>query len=142
MHDADLLAPLLDAAATLTRRLDGALGAIKGISYGEYHLLAALADRPAATATRVDLASAVGLTPSGVTRALRPLEKLGVVEARRDPRDARKSLTLLTDAGRALLDDARRVVADVTDSLEPLRALDADERERTASLLRALAGRG
>jgi len=40
----------------------------------------------------VDLAAAVGLTPSAVTRALRPLEKLGCVATQKSERDARRSL--------------------------------------------------
>ena len=53
----------------LERRLDASLGAIRGISLAEYRLLRALGDAPGAQASRVDLAHAVGLTPSGVTRA-------------------------------------------------------------------------
>ena len=61
------------------KRLDHSLGSIRGISLAEYRLLRALGDAPNARASRVDLAQSVGLTPSGVTRALRPMEKLGIV---------------------------------------------------------------
>ena len=50
----------------LERRLDHSLGAIRGISLAEYRLLRALGDAPGSRASRVDLAEAVGLTPSGV----------------------------------------------------------------------------
>ncbi len=93
-------------------RLDHSLGAIRGISLAEYRLLRALADAPASQASRVDLAQTVGLTPSGVTRALRPLEKIGVVATARSERDARLAMATLTAAGRELLSDASSVVDD------------------------------
>jgi len=96
----------------LERRLDSSLGAIRGISFAEYRLLQALADSPGAQASRVDLAHAVGLTPSGVTRALRPMEKLGVVSTLKSKRDARLAIAAMTPAGREILDDANSVVHD------------------------------
>jgi DNA-binding MarR family transcriptional regulator len=96
----------------LERRLDHSLGAIRGISLAEYRLLRALGDAPGSRASRVDLAQAVGLTPSGVTRALRPMEKLGIVSTVRSKRDARLAIAALTPAGREVLDDASGVVDD------------------------------
>ena len=96
----------------LERRLDHSLGAIRGISLAEYRLLRALGDAPGSQASRVDLAQAVGLTPSGVTRALRPMEKLGMVATAKSKRDARLAIAALTPAGREVLDDASGVVDD------------------------------
>jgi DNA-binding MarR family transcriptional regulator len=96
----------------LERRLDKSLGAIRGISLAEYRLLRALGDAPGSQASRVDLAEAVGLTPSGVTRALRPMEKLSIVSTVKSKRDARLAIAALTPAGRELLDDASGVVDD------------------------------
>lgn len=138
MQSFDLVITLLDAAATLTRRLDASLSTIKGITFSEYQLLSALRDRHAAAATRVDLATAVGLTPSGVTRALRPLEKLGFIETAKDARDARKSLAKLTAAGLELVQDADGVVQDTVDDLDALTSLDEDTRAELAELMRRL----
>jgi len=96
----------------LERRLDHSLAAIRGISLAEYRLLRALGEAPGSQASRVDLAQAVGLTPSGVTRALRPMEKLGIVSTVKSKRDARLAIAALTPAGRELLDDASGVVDD------------------------------
>lgn len=96
----------------IERRLDASLGAIRGISLAEYRLLHALGRAPGAQASRVELAHAVGLTPSGVTRALRPMEKLGMVTTLKSKRDARLAIAALTPAGRELLDDACGVVDD------------------------------
>ena len=101
----------------LERRLDHSLGAIRGISLAEYRLLRALGDAPGEQASRVDLAQAVGLTPSGVTRALRPMEKLGMVATVSSKRDARLAIAVLTDAGREVLDDASDVVHDTMKTL-------------------------
>lgn len=96
----------------LERRLSNSLGAIRGISFAEYRLLRALLDAPESQASRVELAYAVGLTPSGVTRALRPLEKLGLVSTVKNQRDARLAMAALTSAGQELVNDASAVVGD------------------------------
>ena len=95
------------------KRLDSSLGAIRGISFAEYRLLRALSDAPNSWASRVDLAHAVGLTPSGVTRALRPMEKLGYVTTAKSKRDARLALASLTPPGQDLVNDASGVVDDM-----------------------------
>jgi DNA-binding MarR family transcriptional regulator len=97
----------------LEKRLDSALGNIRGISFAEYRLLRALSDAPNDWASRVDLAQAVGLTPSGVTRALRPMEKLGYVSTAKSKRDARLALASLTPPGQELVFDASSVVNDM-----------------------------
>lgn len=121
----------------LERRLDQQLSAVRGISLAEYRLLRALADAPNALASRVDLAARVGLTPSAITRALRPMEKLGIVSTVRSKRDARLAVASLTPAGRKLLEDASSVVDDnmstileraplASDNLDLLQAVFAE----------------
>jgi DNA-binding MarR family transcriptional regulator len=113
---------LLNAAGYLERRLDRALSGIRGISFSEYRMLRVLAARPGARAMRVELAEAVGLTPSAVTRALKPMEKLGLIETLKSDRDARRSLACLTSSGQELLSDAEGVVRDVMVGM-PIEAL-------------------
>ena len=110
--DIDLVLDLAAAWTAVERRASSALSAIRGISLAEYRLLAALAAAPGGRASRVDLARAVGLTPSAVTRALRPLEELGMVATVKHERDARQALATLTPAGRDLVADATGVLAD------------------------------
>ena len=55
---------------------------------------------------RVDLARALLLTPSGVTRLLSRLEQAGFVAKGSSDRDARVSRVLITDRGRARLAEA------------------------------------
>ncbi len=115
--DQQQLLTLLGEAAQIERRLDRALSAIKGISFSEYQILRTLLGEPGRAASRVDLAEAVGLTPSAVTRALKPLEKLGFVETVKSDRDARQALATLTGRGLELVDDAVGVVNDVAAEL-------------------------
>jgi len=128
------------AWATLSRRLDSALGSHHGISFGDYQLLLALHRAPGARLRRVDLAEALGLTASGVTRSLLPLEKIGLVTRESDPRDARVGYASITPTGSELVANATVVVDNVSRMAlgGPARAqLDA-----TSALLAQLAGAG
>jgi DNA-binding MarR family transcriptional regulator len=126
---------ILDAGSKLERQLDRSLSSIKGITMSEYQLLEALRSQHRSTATRVDLAAQVGLSPSGVTRALKPLEKIGYVQTTKDARDARRSLATLTDQGHELVEDATGVVDDVIDGLGTLNELDDQSRSMMFDLL-------
>ena len=119
----------------LEHRLDSSLGSIRGISLAEYRLLQALANAPNSQASRVDLAQAVGLTPSGVTRALRPMEKLGMVTTIKSKRDARLALAALTPSGRELVDDASGVVNDTMKSLLTRSHRVSDKLEEMTAML-------
>ena len=55
---------------------------------------------------RVDLATSIGRTASGVTRLLKPMEKIGLIERDSSERDARVSLVKLTTSGAERLNDA------------------------------------
>ncbi|ODR95277.1 hypothetical protein AUC70_06210 [Methyloceanibacter stevinii] len=122
----DAVLVLLDVAARIERRLDNALSMARGISFSEYRILKALANEEGRGVMRVDLAEAVGLTASAVTRALRPLEKIGVVATEKHERDARCSLAKLTPAGLELLSDAEQVVADGLDAI-PMKGVSLDK---------------
>ena len=135
-----LIASVIAAGNALQARFDGALGNIKGITYSEYRLLGAIRASPNGSGSRVDLAKAVGLTPSGVTRALRPLEKLGMVETARHPRDARRSLATLTAQGDELLRDAEGVISDATNADAGVQALTAADAETLLALTKRLGG--
>lgn len=108
---------LLDAAALIEQRMDRALSNTRGVSFREFRLLQSLSQFHDQSAMRVELASAVGLTPSAITRALKPLEKLGYVTTEKSDRDARRSLAKLTKAGTKLLSDVQDVVDDVVAGL-------------------------
>lgn len=111
-HTAPTILAFLETAAGLERRLDRALACTRGISFSEYRLILALSKADNGL-PRIDLANAVGLTASAVTRALKPLEKIGLVTTEKSERDARQSIAVLTPAGLELLADAEGVLRDV-----------------------------
>lgn len=101
----------------LERQLDFSLGAIRGVSFAEYRLLRAISEAPNGQASRIDAARSVGLTASGVTRALRPLEKIGLVSTVKNRRDARLAMAKLTPAGQALINEASGIVDEAVASM-------------------------
>lgn len=115
---------LLAASGKIERRFDRVLSAVRGVSFTEYMLLKRLQEQPNSSASRVDLAALVHLTPSAVTRALKPLEKTGVVTSHKNERDARQTVARLTDAGKELVSDADAVLQDEITAL-PIAASDA-----------------
>ncbi len=129
----------LETAAAIERRLDRALSCTRGISFSEYRLLLALS-KAGGGLPRVELANSVGLTASAVTRALKPLEKIGVAATAKNDRDARQSLAVITAAGHELLRDATGILQDVFSEL-PINSLSDNKisefRHRLSELKRA-----
>ncbi|MBV8373108.1 MAG: MarR family transcriptional regulator, partial [Candidatus Eremiobacteraeota bacterium] len=91
MNDPQLsaLLRLSKTAAAASRHLDADLGGHHGLGFAELRLLRALAAAPQRRLRPTDLAGELEVTPSGVTRAVLPLEKRGIVRRERDPGDAR-----------------------------------------------------
>jgi len=131
---------LARAWATLARRLDSALGGHHGISFADYQLLLHLQRAPGGRLRRVDLADRLGLTASGVTRSLLPLEKIGLVTRQSDPRDARVGYALITPTGDELVTNATTVVDNISRAM--LGAPSGDQLRTTSDLLAQIAGIG
>jgi len=129
---------LTRAYATLTRRLDNALSNVHGLSFGDFMILYHLERAPGSRLRRIDLAERLGVTASGVTRSLLPLEKLGLVARQPDPRDARVGYALLTEAGQQLLQYALVSVQPIAQ--EALQQVPTDQVEALSMLLGQLAG--
>jgi len=130
----DFVFALLAASGKIERRFDRVLSAVRGVSFTEYLLLKRLQEQPNSSASRVDLASMVHLTPSAVTRALKPLEKTGCVTSHKNERDARQTVARLTSAGEELVRDADAVIGDEIAALSIL----ASESKALTSALNAL----
>lgn len=103
----DACVRLARAFADITRYVDAKLSNIHGLSFGDFMLLHHLDHAHGKRLRRTDLAERMGLTASAVTRALLPLEKIGMVARQADPRDARVGFATLTPAGERVLGDAR-----------------------------------
>lgn len=96
------------------------------------------ADRPIGQVARTSL-EPVGLSPSAVTRALRPLESLGMTKTVKNERDARLALATLTPQGEELLSDAIGVLEDVLPSVLERAPSVADGKDEFQTMLNELA---
>jgi DNA-binding MarR family transcriptional regulator len=76
----------------MSRRFDAGLG---GISLNECIILSSLLQAPENKMRRIDLAEKIGFTPSGITRLLLPMEKIGLVLREKNEHDARVSYVIL-----------------------------------------------
>ncbi|HEY7886474.1 MAG TPA: MarR family winged helix-turn-helix transcriptional regulator [Cellvibrionaceae bacterium] len=92
-------------ASKLSKRLEGQLN-FHGISFTEYMIMYHLNGSPLKTMRRIELAEHVGISASGVTRLIAPMEKIKLVEKEANPRDARQSLVKLSDTGQQLYNEA------------------------------------
>ena len=134
----DFCLRLARAYSVLTRRLDNALGNLHGLGFSDFMVLYHLQRAPATRLRRIDLAERLGLTASGVTRTLLPLEKLGLVERQPDPRDARVGYASITAAGQELLGHAMVSVEAISE--EAMQVMPANKIEASSLLLGHLAG--
>lgn len=80
-----------------SRRFNGGLD---GIGFNEFVILFHLNQAPDKKIRRIDLAEKMGLTASGVTRILAPMEKIGLIKKETAARDARISYVAITSSGK------------------------------------------
>jgi len=80
-----------------------------GLTLGDYEVLVILSESPEQRMRMCDLSSRLGLSPSGLTRRLDGLVKLGYVSRQPSTSDRRVMLATLTDKG---LDAMHAAVAD------------------------------
>jgi len=99
---------LLRAHAVTTRALSAELVAEHGLTINDFEALLRLARADDRRLRRVDLAAELLLTASGVTRLLDGLERAGFVERATCASDRRVVYAVLTDAGRAKLEEASK----------------------------------
>ena len=91
-----------------TRALSSELYDEHGLTLNDYEALLRLSRADNGMMRRVDLAQALILTPSGVTRLLEGLERAGLVAKATCASDARVTYAALTDAGKTKLKQASR----------------------------------
>ena len=130
--ETDLIILLTQVNNKIQKRLSGPLSA-HGISFTEYLLLRQLNQAPNKKLRRIDLAESVGLSASGVTRLLNPMEKIGLIDKEEVLRDARVSLVVLTAAGEQIFADAHQTFSDV--SLSMLSALNPAQEATLSEVL-------
>jgi DNA-binding MarR family transcriptional regulator len=90
---------LLRAHAQVTRILEGELDERHNLPLASYDVLVQLSEAPGRALRMSELADAVLLSRSGLTRLVDRLVKEGLVERRSCPSDLRGTLAALTPAG-------------------------------------------
>lgn len=87
---------LAKVQTVLSRNFDSVLN---GLSFHEFIVLYYLKQSEHQRMRRIDLAEKLGVTPSGMTRMLLPMEKIGLVDKDVNPTDARSTLVVLASGG-------------------------------------------
>ncbi len=102
--------------SALTRRFDSGLG---GLGMSEFAILYHLSQAHKTCMRRSDLADALGLTASGITRLLAPMEKIGLIKREAIPGDARVSCVVLAPGGKRHLEESIERAERLAESLTP-----------------------
>lgn len=123
--------------SAISRELEARLMGAHGLTLSDYDVLVQLARAPERKLRNIDLAKAVVLTRSGVTRLVDGLEKDGLVMRSSCPSDKRGSFVSITDEGLARLREASSThVAAVRELF--VERLGPEGVEQMDALLRAL----
>lgn len=109
-------------AARLSKRVGNHLS-VHGLSLTEFLVMRYLHGAPRKAVPRIELAEHLGMSASGITRLVAPMEKNGIVEKEANPRDARQSLVKLSETGQRLYVEARQsfehIASDMVGHLGP-----------------------
>jgi MarR family transcriptional regulator, 2-MHQ and catechol-resistance regulon repressor len=125
----DAFGSLLGAYATLSRELSASLVATHGLTINDYGCLLLLSRAGEQGMRRIDLATQLQLSPSGITRLLDRLEDQGFVGKGECKEDARVSYAILTEAG---LEKLKEAAPDhIADIDRRLRAVLSEQEMRT-----------
>lgn len=111
-HKLEFLFQLDKANSIISRRFNG-----QGLGFSDLAVLFAISNAQDGKIRRVDLAGELGLTASGVTRLLLPLEKIGVIKREINERDARVSYAMLTSSGKRMLSESLVRAEELCDDL-------------------------
>ena len=124
---------LVRVHAALARELDAELDACHGLPLSSYEVLRALSKMPGGRMRMAELAEHVLLSRSGMTRLIDRLEREGLVARTTCDKDGRGCYAVLTDHGRAKVEQARGThIAVVRDGF--LRHFSEDELRTLAQL--------
>jgi DNA-binding MarR family transcriptional regulator len=135
-HSLKFLMNLAKIQAVMARRFDQL--SIHGIGFNDFLILYLLQQAPGEKLRRIDLAEKIGLTASGVTRMLLPMEKTGLITREANERDARVSYVVLTTAGRQIYEDAKDTANAVAKEIIPVENIR--NNQPVAELFKLLGG--
>jgi len=104
MNAINTILNIVKVQSVITKKFDGL--SLHGLSLTDFMILRILSQVPGNRLRRIDLAESTGLTASGITRIISPMEKMGLVVKEHNDRDARVSYVKLTAAGDRILKEA------------------------------------
>ncbi|BFO66432.1 MarR family winged helix-turn-helix transcriptional regulator [Chryseobacterium sp. KCF3-3] len=98
--------------SVIARKFDSL--SVHGLGFNDFVILYVLYSSTESRMRRIDLAEKIGLTASGVTRLLNPLEKIGLVSRETNERDARVSYVVITPNGKKIFEEAKLSAENIT----------------------------
>ena len=99
-----MIAEFTRANALMMRRFESGLPG--GLGFNDFMILYHLHESSQGKMRRVDLADRLGVTASGITRLVAPLEKLGIVKREESEHDGRVVYVALAPGGKRLFSEA------------------------------------
>ena len=134
-QNVELIIKLSALQTRLLKRIDTQLS-VHGISFTEFLVMYHLNKSQNKMMRRIELAENIGLSASGVTRLLIPMEKIGLIKKEANPRDARVSLVNLTDSGEGIYKDSEKSLNLCAESL--MQMLNEKQVNKLTALTEAL----
>ncbi|MDB5126870.1 MarR family transcriptional regulator [Mucilaginibacter sp.] len=131
-----ILISTMKVQSIIARRFDRL--SVHGLGFSDFIILNLLDNAPVEKMRRIDLAEKIGLTASGVTRLLLPMEKTGFVTRESNQRDARVSYVVITAAGKKIFEEARQTAELIAKELLP--SVKAKDLKILSETLFALGG--
>ena len=122
--------------ALMSRRFDGLT--MHGIGFNDFLILHLLQQVGEERIRPTDLAEKIGLTASGVTRMLLPMEKIGLIARQANKRDARVSFVVITATGKRIYEEALETANIIAKGVIPAEYSKNDQL--LVNFLKALGG--
>lgn len=113
-------------------------GTLNGLGFTEFQILYHLSNAPGQRMRRIDIANAVGLTASGITRILSPMEKIGLVSKEAHARDARVRYVAIAPSGERMLDEGVEMAQHMAE--EKLAVLTKTEIKTLSDMMKKIGG--
>lgn len=98
--------------SVIVRKFDSL--SVYGLGFNDFVILYILNQSSESKLRRIDLAEKIGVTASGITRLLNPLEKIGLVTRETNERDARVSYVVITPNGKKIFEEAKTTAEHVS----------------------------
>jgi len=127
---------IIKVQSVITKKFDGL--SLHGLSLTDFMILHILSQASGNRLRRIDLAESTGLTASGITRIISPMEKMGLVVKEHNDRDARVSYVKLTAAGDRIFKEATVTAEHIANKL--LDGMDVTDLLVFAAQLKSLGG--